>query len=122
MNISLAIDDLVSTVNSLAGVVPENQEPGNVDFHLTVTLGEQSNEYHFGATKNIQQVVLRLSALGIITNNETAAKCKSISDAIVADRRRGGNAQTTVIGPWTKEEDEGREGVVFESIVEIHAY
>lgn len=122
MNISLAIDNLVTTINSLATVVEENEEPSSVDFHLTVTIGEQENEYRFGATKNIQQVILQLSALGKITNNEIAAKCKSISDALVVDRRRGGNAQTTVIGPWTKEEDGGREGIVFETIVEIHTY
>ena len=122
MSLTLAIDNLVAAINSLATVVEENQEPSSVDFHLKVMLGEQDNQYHFGATKNRQQIILELTANGVITNNDIADKCNAISTALVADRRRGGNAQTTVIGPWTKLEDEGREGVVFQSIAEIHTY
>lgn len=122
MSISLAIDNIVSTVNDLATVISENQEHGNVDYQLTIMLDEQSNEYYHGATKNIQHILLELSAMGNIPIAEIAAKCKSISDALAVDRRRGGNAQTTVIGPWVKNEDEGREGIVLESTIEVHTY
>lgn len=122
MSIDLAIADIVTTLESIVSVTEENQEPGNLDYHLAVTIGNQEIEYYFGAKRIKQEISLLLSASGTVTNKAIALQCKAISDALVLDRRRGGNAQTTIAGRWEKNEDEGREGRVFESTIEVHVY
>lgn len=122
MTIALAISNIVSSLSSLATVREELQEQGNVDYQLSISLGDLEEEFQFGATKSIQQINLELAASGTLSDGEIAAKCKAISAALIVDRRRGGYAQTTIAGSWTKSEDEGREGKIFESTIEVHIY
>lgn len=120
-----AIADLIAVLEAITGltVTTQLQPAGSSGFTLAIGHGELSTEYMFGAEKHHQALVLVLTAKG--TSNQPAtvyAMNKTIKDAIEADRRRGGNAQTTIVGEWSTDDDQGREGLTQSLSVEIQTY
>ena len=120
-----AIADLYSVLGTISGLVVQTQlkTAGSSGFTLSVVNGALENEYLIGAQKQIQQLELVLETKG--TSNDPAtvyAMNRSIKDAIELDRRRGGYAETTIVGDWTPAQDDGREGLIQSLPVEIQVY
>ncbi len=120
-----AIANLISTLEGIAGLTVSTQSvpAGSSSFSLAINHGAHETEYLFGAKKQKQQLVLALTTKG--TSNEPATVYtmnQTIKDSIEADRRRGGNAQTTIVEEWETVDDTGREGLEQTLIVEIQTY
>jgi hypothetical protein len=123
MSLPLAIDNLKTTLAGITGVafVPENRAPGNAAYTLSLAVEGLQQTHHFGAVRKIQNATVTMFVKGTSFDiSAIAAKQDDILTAIITDRRRGGQAQTTIPGVWAKSEDTGREGVALELPLEIH--
>lgn len=120
-----AIANLITVIQSITGLSynDQAQDAGSSPFTASLATGQLETDYFFGKNKLRQTLILLLQSKG--TENSPAdvyTMNKAIKDAIESDRRRGGNAQTTVAGDWESGDDEGREGLTQTLTVEIHVY
>jgi len=123
-SLELAYDDLVTTLTALTWlkVVQDIQEPGSKAYTILVTGGGSTTTSQFGKRKIKQEVNLVLFVKQGVDVGLIASKLDLINEAIIADRRRSTNAQTTIINEWVVEENEGREGLSLAMISEVHVY
>ena len=89
---------------------------------LVVSVGALIEEFGFGQVKRTQSLALTLS---VVKSKETATEvsslCRIINDIAHNDRRRSGNAQTTMMTEWTLSEDDGRTIVTLTSTADIRS-
>lgn len=124
MSAKLAIADLIATLKAVDGlhVVEELQAKNRNKFTLSVTQGERETFQQFGAKRVTQFLVLELQVKAP-RPGDISDKLSLIDSAITADRRRSGNAQSTLnTEPWTIADDQGREGVQIATTVGIIVY
>lgn len=120
-----AIADLETVLKAISGlsIVPVGNAPSSAPFALSIGVGTLETEYFFGANKLKQQLELTLTTKGTKNNpTDVYSMTKLIKDTIELDRRRGGTAQTTIVGDWEVSEDTGREGLEQTLTVEIQVY
>jgi hypothetical protein len=104
MSISLAITNLVSVIEALTWVTDAKeveQDPGS---QYTVYLLPD------GATVLRDMTRIKSVAGKLATGSNVFAKMQALEDAIEADRRRDGNAQTTYIGEEWELVEEFKQG------------
>lgn len=124
MSLTRAISDLEKTLKGQQWlkVIGENQEPGNAAYTVTIGMGQAETNHYFGKRKVRQKLTLTLYAKGKKAQGEVATYLDTLTEALIADRRRDTNAQTTLVGPWVLQSDTGREGLTYTSEVEVHYY
>jgi hypothetical protein len=124
MTLALAIANLVSDAEAVSGleVKTERQEANRSEYTLIVTQGVHARESRFGPDRITQSLELVL----LVKSPDPAgvsAMVLAIETAILADRRRDGNAQTTTNpDDWTVAEDEGREGTTLTTSIGVVVY
>lgn len=124
MSLSLAIADLIAAARTVAGlgVITDKQEPGNNAYTLTITQGPHERVSRFGPSRVTQALDMTLD-VKVPDPAGVAAMISSIETAILADRRRDGNAQTTTNPEiWSITTDEGREGQQLSSSIGVVVY
>jgi len=124
MSLSLAIKDISRTLGQLQWLktLAENQEPGTADYTIAIGMGQSETMHHYGARKVKQRLVLTLIVKRKQPQGVISTYLDTLTETLIADRRRTGNAQTTIVGPWLLQADQGREGAVFTSEIEVHYY
>ena len=123
-NLENAIDNLVTALGTLTWlkVIEDKQEPGAGSYTLQVMAGDSLTTHNFGNRKIMQHVALSLFVKASTDVGGISEKLDLINEKIIADRRRGNYAQTTLISDWTVEENEGREGLSMIMDAEVHVY
>jgi hypothetical protein len=119
-----AFDDLIASLDALPwlSVNTEIGKSGGRSWSLSVSRGDNNFIPFIGSQRIVNGYTLTLTTPGKNAPAELAENLKVINDTIIADRRRGGSAQTTIFTEegWTVGEDEGREAFSISTSIEIH--
>jgi hypothetical protein len=119
-----AFTDLIETLDALPwlSVYTEMGKTGGRSWSLVVSRGDQNFIPFIGSQRIVNGYALTLTTPGKTAPSDLAEKIKVINDTVIADRRRGGSAQTTIFTDegWTVGEDEGREAFSISTSIEIH--
>ncbi len=124
MSLALAIADLTTTVAAISNlhVVGELLHKSRHQYELSISMAERNVVTQFGRQRVTQHVNLELTSIKPDTGN-ISSMMATIDNAVIADRRRGGQAQsTTNAEPWSVLDDTGRQGVVMGTTVGIIVY
>jgi hypothetical protein len=91
---------------------------------MTITQGGQTQTELYGKTRTKQMLELTLTVKIAVDPGTMADLTKEIDKEIIADRRRSGNAQTTILSEagWEPVESEGKSIMAITRGVEIHVY
>lgn len=123
MNLQAALDDLKTSIEGLSfkpKVVFETQDKGSKNL-VSIVPDSVEEEYRFGEVKRFYNYQMRLYLSGPDSRKPATvlSRCSDINDAIIIDRKRGGNALTTIPGDWSEETNDGRNLVVMLSEAQI---
>lgn len=124
--VQAAFTDLVETLDALdwLTVKTEPATSGARGYTIEVTGGTFLVERNFGCKTVNSGYVLTLVHNGQKEPSDLNYRLSLIDDAIVTDRRRGGNAQTTIFDEagWAVVDDEGRSNFAIQTNLEIHIH
>jgi hypothetical protein len=122
MNLKAAIKDMADSIRSLSYkpvVKLELQEKGSPRL-VTIVPSTVDRELRFGDVKATYTLSVRAHFSSKDTDPANVLQtCRDINDALCIDRRRGGNALTTITDTWAEEENEGRALIVMVSEPQI---
>jgi hypothetical protein len=122
MNLKLAIDDMKKSIEGLSWsptVRLEQSDKGAANL-VTIVPAGVSEEFRFGEVKRTYTLAVQLFVSGKDTTPATVQKrCQEINSCLGLDRKRGGNALTTIVAPWTDEEVDGRNQIIMASEPQI---
>jgi hypothetical protein len=122
MNLTAAIADLATSIRSLDWkplVKLEVQDKGSKRL-VTIVPGSVEVEERFGDSKYTHTLNVRAYFSATDTDPATVhERCRQINQCMCIDRRRGGNALTTITGDWTEEENDGRSLIIMASEPQI---
>ena len=108
-----SFQDLITTLKALSwlSVYEEKNQGGGRKWSLEVFRGTTAIDHAIGCRKISNGYSLTLNTNGTTAPADLSERINAIDAAITNDRRRGGNAQSTIMTPdgWTPDEDEGRE-------------
>jgi len=125
MNASKAIDDLIATLRGIEWlrVLRPGEEPGRGYSVIVAPVGRRAVR-HFGAANVVHEIELRLTLTGRVNADDVPVRLGEIEDALLADRRRDGNAQTTVFPEegGAVEDEDGKHHLTLTTIVEVHTH
>jgi hypothetical protein len=122
-SIGKAFDDAVKTLKQLKWLKVETETGTNGAKNYTLILTSPSDtetEQNFSPHLNISSaydmelIVSKEANPALIEENK-----RNITRQLLSDKRRGNNAQTTIVGNWTKDTDEGREEIIFTNTLTI---
>jgi hypothetical protein len=118
-NIQAAIADMRESIAGISwagDVVLEEREKGSNNL-VTITPAGMEEEFRFGEVKRDYQIEVKVYFAGLkeIDPSTVHQRCRDINNAILIDRKRGGNALTTITDAWGVEENEGRNSIVMVS-------
>ena len=121
-NLKAAIDDMKASIEGVdfsPKVELEDQQKGAKNL-VTIIPSSVETEYNFGSVKMYHTLSVRLYCSATSTDPATVQdRCRKINEALAGDRKRGGNAQTTITADWDEETYEGRSLVVMVSEPQI---
>lgn len=127
MSLSLAIEDLQTVLEQsryLDRIDNFPIRPGSRNMTMQIAYGPQTHETRFGKTKVFQNIELKLAIKIKMPPGQLSEITKAIDDEIIKDRRRNGQAQTTILGEegWVPGEAEGKSATVITREIEVHVY
>lgn len=118
-----AYNDLITSLDALdwLNVYTEKGKSGGRKWSLEVVAGTSRFVPKIGCRTKFNGYTLTLKTTAQTAPDDLAEKLGVIDDIITNDRRRGGNAQSTIADEagWTPEEDEGRESFSITTNIEI---
>lgn len=121
---TLAYSDLIATLKDIPwlNVYEEVGKSGARGYSLEVYRGTTTFAQKIGCQTNLYGYGLTLKTSGTTDPADLAEKVGIINNRIIHDRRRGGNAQSTVMAEegWTPDEEEGREAFSISTTLEIY--
>ena len=118
-NIQAAIADMQESIAAISwagDVVLEEREKGSPNL-VTIAPADIEEEYRFGEVKRSYSMEVKVYFAGKneIDPATVHQRCRDINNALLIDRKRGGNALGTITSTWGVEENEGRNSVVMTS-------
>lgn len=127
MSIKLAIQDLANVLSQSQFIDRVDGLPiraGSSRCRMEILVGTQYSVSNFGKTRTIQELDLTLTLKIAVEADQLAEITKEIDKEIIKDRRRSGQAQTTVLSEtgWVPEETTGKSPVVISRTCEVHYY
>jgi len=118
-----AYKDLIDSLNALPwlSVYTERGKSGARKWSIEVVAGTSRFVPKIGCRTKYNGYTLTLKSTAQTAPDDLSEKLGVIDDIITNDRRRGGNAQSTITDDagWTPDEDEGRESFSITTNIEI---
>lgn len=126
MSLALAILNLQTDLATISGMHVDNVDvkPGSPAKVITIVPTTQVFEQDFGVLRKLYSFRIKVTSKIAIDASAQSEIVKAVDEKIIADRRRGGYAQTTMLDDagWDSNEPEGKDRLVMEREIVIAIY